>query len=75
MENQDIELAFPVRCYSCGKVLAHLWPRVLRRMRDAMQQESAEFARFPYGAAMDAEGIRRICCRRMVITHVEQPMT
>lgn len=51
---------FPVVCFTCGKVIGHLW--------DRFQREAADHGE---DAALDRMNIPRICCRRMFKTHVE----
>lgn len=51
---------FPVRCYTCNSVLAHLHPQYERRC------EAAEEVR----QILDDLGVRMMCCRRMFISHV-----
>jgi len=54
-------MIIPVRCFSCGKVIGNLWEKYL----DLLQQEYTE------GQALDTLGLKRYCCRRMVLTHVD----
>jgi DNA-directed RNA polymerase subunit N (RpoN/RPB10) len=46
---------FPVRCFTCGKVIAHLLRRYLE-YNDA-------------NAALKALGIKRYCCRTHFVTY------
>jgi DNA-directed RNA polymerase subunit N len=50
----------PVRCFTCGKVIASAWEEYKRRS----ESEDA-------GAVLDDLGIDRYCCRRMILSHVE----
>jgi len=54
-------MIIPIRCFSCGKVIADLWERYLENIDKGMTD----------GAAMDDIGLNRYCCRRMVMTHVD----
>ncbi|KAL2110848.1 hypothetical protein VUR80DRAFT_620 [Thermomyces stellatus] len=54
-------MIIPVRCFSCGKVVGDMWERYLRLLDEGL----------PDGDAMDQLGLRRYCCRRMVMTHVD----
>ncbi|KAL1301788.1 hypothetical protein AAFC00_005983 [Neodothiora populina] len=54
-------MIIPIRCFSCGKVVADLWERYLKLLDSGMQD----------GAAMDELGLTRYCCRRMLMTHVD----
>jgi len=50
----------PVRCYSCGKVVSHVW----EEYRERIETE-------PPGKVLDDLGIDKYCCRRMLLSHVE----
>lgn len=52
---------FPVRCFTCGKVIGHLWEDYQKRV------SSGEDPR----QVLDSLDITRICCRRMFISHVD----
>ncbi|EJD40155.1 hypothetical protein AURDEDRAFT_33430, partial [Auricularia subglabra TFB-10046 SS5] len=51
----------PVRCFSCGKVIGDKWGRYL----ELLATDQSE------GDAMTELGLRRYCCRRMILTHVD----
>jgi DNA-directed RNA polymerase I, II, and III subunit RPABC5 len=48
----------PVRCVTCGKVLGHLEPSWIRYKRELGPQ-----------AALDRLGLKRMCCRRHLLTY------
>ncbi|KAG9256021.1 uncharacterized protein J7T54_004266 [Emericellopsis cladophorae] len=54
-------MIIPIRCFSCGKVTGDLWERYLQLISEGKSD----------GDAMDELGLRRYCCRRMVMTHVD----
>ncbi|KAK8200030.1 8 kDa subunit-domain-containing protein [Phyllosticta capitalensis] len=54
-------MIIPVRCFSCGKVIGDIWERFEKLVEEQMVE----------GDAMDALGLNRYCCRRMVMTHVD----
>eukprot|EP00389_Voromonas_pontica_P011062 GDKH01016890.1.p1 GENE.GDKH01016890.1~~GDKH01016890.1.p1 ORF type:complete len:77 (+),score=3.13 GDKH01016890.1:154-384(+) len=54
-------MIIPVRCFTCGKVIGHLWEKWLT----ILQQEKSE------GQALDELGLTRYCCRRMLLTHAD----
>jgi DNA-directed RNA polymerase subunit N len=54
-------MEFPVRCFSCGKVIGHLWEKYKKRVNE---KESPE-------KVLNELGLERYCCRRMFISHVE----
>lgn len=50
-----------VRCFSCGKVVGDKWDQYLKLLENNMDE----------GEALTELGLRRYCCRRMVLTHVD----
>lgn len=54
-------MIIPVRCFTCGKVIGNKWETYLSLLQ----------ADFNEGDALDELGLRRYCCRRMVLTHVD----
>lgn len=56
----------PVRCFTCGKVLADKW-RAYVRMVDEDETLSAD----ERGRILDALEIRRMCCRSVMLTTVD----
>ncbi|TQS32935.1 hypothetical protein Golomagni_06734 [Golovinomyces magnicellulatus] len=55
-------MIIPIRCFSCGKVTGDLWERYLHLISEGGKTD---------GDAMDELGLKRYCCRRMVMTHVD----
>jgi len=51
----------PVRCFSCGQVIADKFEEYKRLVADGKSEEQA----------LDILKIRKYCCRRMLLTHVE----
>ncbi|KAI8915252.1 DNA-directed RNA polymerase, subunit N/Rpb10 [Powellomyces hirtus] len=54
-------MIIPVRCFSCGKVVGDKWEKYL----SLVQSDYSE------GEALTHLGLKRYCCRRMVLTHVD----
>lgn len=53
-------MQIPVRCFTCNKCVAHLYEHYLdATARDVSSKD-----------AMDALHVRRMCCRRMLLTNV-----
>lgn len=50
----------PVRCFSCGKVVGHLWEDYKQRV------EAGEEA----GKVLDNLGVKRYCCRQIFLATV-----
>ena len=51
----------PVRCFSCGKVLGHLWEDYNKKLAKGEDGKKA----------LDDLGIERYCCRALMIGHVD----
>ena len=54
-------MIIPVRCFTCGKITGNKYDRYL----ELLQSDYTE------GDALDALGLKRYCCRRMLLTHVD----
>lgn len=54
-------MIIPVRCFSCGKPIAHLWEEFKARV------EKGE----PAGKVLDDLGLERYCCRSMFLGQVD----
>ncbi|GAA5901348.1 hypothetical protein JCM5296_006766 [Sporobolomyces johnsonii] len=54
-------MIIPVRCFSCGKVVGDRWTAYLQLLESGHNE----------GEALDGLGLKRYCCRRMVLTHVD----
>ena len=55
------EMLLPVRCFTCNAVIASHFEKIAQLRRDGM----------PHGDAMDACGVRMVCCRRMLLSSVD----
>ncbi|MHC1579712.1 MAG: DNA-directed RNA polymerase subunit N [Candidatus Alkanophagales archaeon] len=54
-------MMIPVRCFTCGKVIADVWEEYKERTERGEDPKKV----------LDELGIRRYCCRRMLLTHAE----
>jgi DNA-directed RNA polymerase subunit N len=54
-------LIIPVRCFSCGGLIGDKWDEFAKRVKEG---EDA-------GRVLDSLGVKRYCCRRMLLGHVE----
>ncbi|KAK1444794.1 RpoN RPB10 like protein [Babesia gibsoni] len=54
-------MIIPIRCFTCGKVIGHLWERWLEMLKNNVSE----------GDALDRLELTRYCCRRMILTHVD----
>jgi len=53
-------LIIPVRCFTCGRVIGHLWEEFKRRVESGEDPEKV----------LDELGVTRYCCRRVLVAHV-----
>ncbi len=50
-------MIIPVRCFSCGKPIGHLWEEYKRRVAEGENQKKV----------MDELGLERMCCRAVFL--------
>ena len=55
-------MLFPIRCFTCGKVVSHL---------HKLYTNMVENEGISKHDALDKIGAKRYCCRRMFLTHVD----
>ena len=54
-------MIIPIRCWSCGKPIAHLWEKYKERIEKGESKK----------AVLDDLGVERYCCRTMFLSHVD----
>jgi DNA-directed RNA polymerase subunit N len=54
-------LIIPVRCFTCGKLVADRWEEFARRVKAGEKPQKV----------LDDIGMTRYCCRRMFISQVD----
>lgn len=54
-------MIIPIKCFTCNKVIAHLWENYKLLIKNNKTNNEA----------LNELNITRICCRRMFLTHVE----
>ena len=75
-------MIIPVKCFTCGKVIADKYLYYLREVRkrklslgenpDNVVYLTKEFSKkTPEGEVMDELKLTRSCCRRHMLTHVD----
>ncbi|XP_035595476.2 DNA-directed RNA polymerases I, II, and III subunit RPABC5 isoform X2 [Oncorhynchus keta] len=60
-QSKEIKMIIPVRCFTCGKIVGNKWEAYLGLLQ----------AEYTEGDALDALGLKRYCCRRMLLAHVD----
>lgn len=54
-------MIIPIRCFTCGKEISSKWEAYV----DAIKTNKSECD------ALNDLGLKRICCRRMLLSHVD----
>lgn len=54
-------MIIPIRCFSCGKPVAHLWEGYLERVKKGEDRKKV----------LDDLGLERYCCRGLFLGHVD----
>ncbi len=53
-------MIIPVRCFTCGKIIADKWEPFNQRIREGENPKDV----------LDDLGLNRYCCRRMILTYI-----
>jgi len=72
-------MIFPIRCVSCNNVIAGKWLAYLDKVKEnrratgktEMEYLTATTVKTAEGKALDDLGVKRPCCRRHFLTHVD----
>lgn len=72
-------MIIPVKCFTCGKVLAdkyRYYERKVREMNVNKKQEvvyltQENMKKTQAGEILDSLGLKKMCCRRHMMTHVD----
>ena len=54
-------MIIPIRCFSCCKEIASKWEKYQKLIKDGSTEAQA----------LDEVGLKRYCCRRMFLGHVD----
>lgn len=57
----------PIRCFSCGKPVGHLWEDFQERT-NKVPEDARNTARKKF---LDEKGLERYCCRATLMTHLD----
>ena len=75
-------MIIPVKCFTCGKVLADKYIFFQEEVRNMKMQKGIDENKVEYltktntkkapeGLVMDRVGLYKMCCRRHMLTHVD----
>jgi DNA-directed RNA polymerase subunit N len=56
-------MMIPIRCWSCGKPIAHLWEDFKERLEKEGEENRKQI--------LDELGLERYCCRAIFLGHVD----
>ncbi len=54
-------MIIPIRCFTCNKVVANLWEKYLKLLKNGDKENEA----------LDKLGLDNYCCRRMLLSNYE----
>lgn len=54
-------MIIPVRCFTCGNLVGDKWQDFANRVKNGEKADKV----------LDDLGLKRYCCRRMLLSHVE----
>ncbi len=54
-------MIIPIRCWSCGKPIGHLWEEYKERVEKGENRKEV----------LDDIGLQRYCCRQVFLGHVD----
>ena len=77
-------MIIPIRCFTCNKVIAHLWEEYLNKIqleyieKDLKNKKKNRFIDIEEleektieGKILDEMKLNKYCCRRMMLSHVD----
>ena len=70
-------MIIPIRCMTCGKVIADLWNYYQNEINkektpeDTININSKKIEKTHRGKVMDQLGLKRYCCRKHLLTHAD----
>ena len=59
--DKEEKMIIPIRCFSCGKPIGHLYESYVERVNKGEERKKV----------MDDLGLQRYCCRTMFLGHVD----
>ncbi len=76
-------MIIPIRCFTCNKVVAHLWEEYLNKIQLKYSEVEGDIEKKRFvnvkkieektveGQVLDELGLNKYCCRRMLLSHVD----
>ncbi|MEM0158209.1 MAG: DNA-directed RNA polymerase subunit N [Thermoplasmataceae archaeon] len=63
-------MIIPVRCFSCGKVIASTYVKFTDRVNE-IRASGKDPSPNDLSSILDSLGVDRYCCRRMILSHTD----
>jgi len=64
-------MIIPVRCFSCGRVIASDYIAFVNKVNMIRETENRDPTPEEIQRIFDEIGVKRYCCRRMILSHVD----
>ena len=64
-------MIIPVRCFTCGKLIANKWIEYEALLEDLKHEEDEKIVAEKKREFLDKNRFKRYCCRRMLLSHVD----
>jgi len=64
-------MIIPVRCFSCGRVIATDYLKFKDEVEKIRNNEKREPTKEEITKIFDDLGVKRYCCRRMIVSHID----
>ena len=71
-------MIIPIRCFTCGKILADKYVYYKKELDKSKNNEDTiinvnakNIQQTPEGKALDKVGLKMYCCRRAVLSHID----
>lgn len=76
-------MIIPIRCFTCGKVVAHLWESYIEEVQKIALEDREDDKKYRFvnveslrektkeGKVLDKLGVKKYCCRRMMLCNVD----
>lgn len=59
--SRTVKMIIPIRCFSCGRPVAHLYEKYLKKVAQGEEREKV----------LTEVGLKRYCCRALFLGHVD----
>ena len=63
-------MIIPIRCFSCGNVIGNKW-EIFTEELDKINNDDLKKNNKPIKNILDNLKLKRYCCRRMLLSHVD----